>query len=194
MKKTGLQGLERTLLVAGALTLLGGCAGEGVAGPAQRAALLPPSAAARVAPDLTGCEQLEPPAGSQLAFRAYAVGVQIYRWNGTAWSFVAPDARLFADADGRGLIGTHYAGPTWESTSGGQVFGSVIAACPKGTDVIAWLLLGTTGSGAPGVFRGVTHIQRVNTVSGTAPTAPGSLPGQEQRVPYTAEYLFYRGQ
>jgi len=32
----------------------------------------------------------------------------------------------------------------------------------------------------------------VNTVGGKAPTAPGDFPGELARVPYTAEYFFYR--
>jgi hypothetical protein len=38
----------------------------------------------------------------------------------------------------------------------------------------------------------VTHIQRVNTAGGIAPATPGSIVGQEARIPYTTEYLFYR--
>jgi hypothetical protein len=34
----------------------------------------------------------------------------------------------------------------------------------------------------------------VNTVGGKAPTDPGSFVGEEARVPYTAEYYFYRAQ
>ena len=36
------------------------------------------------------------------------------------------------------------------------------------------------------------RIQRVNTVGGKAPTAPGDYVGELVRVPYTAEYFFYR--
>jgi len=45
--------------------------------------------------------------------------------------------------------------------------------------------------GRPGIFRDVSSIQRVNTVGGRAPTAPGS-PGEVRNVPYSAEYFFYR--
>ncbi len=44
----------------------------------------------------------------------------------------------------------------------------------------------------PGIFRRVAFIQRVNTTGGTAPAAPGTTVGEEARVPYTAEYYFYR--
>src|SRR3712207_2584245 len=59
-------------------------------------------------PDLTGYPKLEVPAGNRLAFRLYAEGVQIYRWNGSSWVFQGPEAALFADLGGLGLVGIHY--------------------------------------------------------------------------------------
>jgi hypothetical protein len=38
----------------------------------------------------------------------------------------------------------------------------------------------------------VTYIQRVNTVGGKAPTVSGGVAGEMARVPYTAEYFFYK--
>jgi hypothetical protein len=37
----------------------------------------------------------------------------------------------------------------------------------------------------------VTFIQRLNTAGGLAPATAGAAIGQEARVPYTADYLFY---
>jgi hypothetical protein len=53
-------------------------------------------------------------------------------------------------------------------------------------------LLRAVDSDGPGIFDGVTYIQRVNTVGGIAPAAPGNFPGEQARVPYTADYFFYR--
>src|SRR5918998_1316981 len=73
-------------------------------------------------PDLPAdCSTIQVDAGNKVSFRAYAIGVQIYRWNGAAWVFVAPEANLYADANYRGKVGTHYGGPTWESNSGSNV-------------------------------------------------------------------------
>src|SRR5262245_44558649 len=69
------------------------------------------------APDVGDCLELQPPEGHKVAFSAYAKGVQIYGWNGTSWVFLRPEAVLYADAEAHGVIGTHYAGPTWESNS-----------------------------------------------------------------------------
>jgi hypothetical protein len=148
--------------------------------------------AASVAPDLGVCGNLQVPAGSRLVFRTYASGVQIYHWDGTSWVFDAPLAVLSADAGGRSTVGTHYAGPTWESNSGSKVVGAVLQRCTPDPAAIPWLLLGAVSSSGPGIFQRVTYIQRVNTVGGNAPSAPGSVVGEEARIPYTTEYFFYR--
>src|SRR5206468_943717 len=44
----------------------------------------------------------------------------------------------------------------------------------------------------PGIFARTTYVQRVNTVGGRAPGTAGTAAGQVARVPYTAEYYFYR--
>jgi hypothetical protein len=144
------------------------------------------------APDLGAFPNLQVPAGNKVAFHAYAEGVQIYRWDGTKWVFVAPEATLYADAGHHGVIGTHYAGPTWESNSGSKVVGVRVASATVDPDAIPWLLLQAHSTDGPGIFHDVTYIQRVNTVGGKAPTAPGDIVGQEVSVPYTAEYFFYR--
>jgi hypothetical protein len=144
------------------------------------------------APDLSDYPDLQAPEGNKVAFHAYAEGVQIYRWNGASWVFVGPEAWLF-DQDGD-VVGIHYAGPTWESASGSKVVGAVIARATPDPGSIPWLLLGAVSSEGPGIFHRVTYIQRVNTVGGKAPAEPGDFPGEVARVPYTADYYFYRKQ
>jgi hypothetical protein len=146
------------------------------------------------APDLPPnlCESLQVPAGNEVAFHAYASGVQVYKWSGTAWVFVEPVANLFADRNYHGQVATHYAGPTWESNSGSKVVAKRLAGCIPDASAIAWLKLETVSTEGPGIFDGVTFVQRVNTTGGTAPSTPGSFVGEEARVSYTAEYYFYR--
>src|SRR5687768_14562628 len=44
------------------------------------------------APELEGeTEKVAVEAGHKVAAHAYAVGYQVYRWNGTSWSFVGPE-------------------------------------------------------------------------------------------------------
>ncbi len=142
--------------------------------------------------DIGSCYKLRAPEGSTLALHAYATGAQIYRWSGSTWTFVAPDAELFADAGLHGKIGTHYAGPTWESNSGSAVVGVAQERCTVDAASIPWLLLGAKSANGPGIFHRVIAIQRLNTVGGNAPIAAGSFVGEIERVPYTAEYFFYR--
>jgi hypothetical protein len=144
------------------------------------------------APDLGDCQNLQVPVGNSVAFHAFGVGVQIYRWDGTSWIFVAPHAVLFADALDHDVVGIHFAGPTWESNSGSKVVGTVIDHCTPDPDAIPWLLLGPASTEGPGVFQDVTYVQRLNTVGGKAPTDPGYCPGQLALVPYSADYFFYR--
>jgi hypothetical protein len=59
-------------------------------------------------------------------------------------------------------------------------------------DAIPWLLLRAVSTEGPGIFERTTFIQRVNTMGGAAPATAPTQAGQEARVPYTAEYYFYR--
>lgn len=148
--------------------------------------------AAHLGVELGSCSYLAAPAGSTVAFHAFARGVQIYRWTGTAWAFVAPEATLSADANGNGVVGTHFAGPTWKSHGGSSVKGAVFDRCTPDASAIPWLSLTAVPDGGAGVFKRVTFIQRVNTLGGLAPVTAGITVGDTARVPYTAEYWFYR--
>jgi hypothetical protein len=176
-------------LVAGA-TLLVGCANEGPTNP-NGPSLTPVAASFTKAPQLGACDRLDAPEGSKVVYHVFARGVQIYRWNGTAWALYGPDAILSADAGGKSVVGTHYVGPTWESNSGSKVVGTVVDRCTPNPNAVAWLLLSGKASGN-GIFSSVTHIQRVNTVGGVAPSTPGAFVGDEVRIGYSTEYFFYR--
>ena len=194
MNKTALRWLGHSLVIAAA-ALLAGCADEVPLGPNRRPALpaqLALVTPAEAAPDLSGCESLRVQDGSELAFHVYATGVQIYRWNGRGWSFDGPSAVLYADAERKGKVGTHYAGPRWETLSGSKVAGAFVDRCIPDPTAIPWLLLRATPEEGPGVFEGATFIQRVNTVGGQEPSHRGSFKGEVKEVPYTAEYFFYR--
>ncbi|SRR6266545_3815049 len=121
---------------------------------------------------------------------------KIYRWNGRTWDFVAPRADLFAEKNFFGEVGSHYAGPKWESKSGSIVEGRRVlgTGCTPDPTAIAWLLLSKFDAHGPGLFDSVTFIQRVNTTGGLIPTDPGLTPGDVKEIPYTAEYYFYRAQ
>lgn len=192
MTRMGLRQLQRWLVVL-TTTAVWGCADQLPAGPSLPGALgAPDSAAFARSPDLGGCDSLRVAESNQLTLHAFASGVQIYKWNGTSWTFIAPQATLFAGAGNNGVLGTHYAGPTWESTSGSKVVAAVAKRCPADASSIPWLLLQGVSSTGPGIFEGVTFVQRLNTVGGNAPANPGTSMGETANVPYTAEYYFYR--
>ena len=185
--------LMHSLVALTAMVLFAACDNDSPVAPDATLAAVAGSSTdpTAVPPDLGSCDSLAVPAGSELVFHTYARGLQIYRWNGAAWILDGPSATLFADADYRGVVGTHSTGPTWKSNSGSTVKGEVSKRCNVSPDAIQWLLLRAVSTEGRGVFRGVTHIQRVNTVGGKAPAEAGSL-NQVRSIPYTAEYFFYR--
>jgi hypothetical protein len=133
--------------------------------------------------------------GFKLIFHVYAKGVQIYKWNGSAWVLDSPRASLFAEENYFGEVGTHYAGPQWESKSGSKVKAQRVlgTGCTPDPSAVAWLLLKKVETSGAGVFGNVELIQRTNTVGGLAPVELGSL-NEIREVPYTAEYWFYRAE
>jgi hypothetical protein len=141
-------------------------------------------------------QQLQPPANEQLLLKLHAKGDQIYicKEGATqfAWELKAPDAQLF-DKDGK-PFGKHLAGPSWQANDGSQATGKAIANAPSpDTDSIPWLLINIVNHDGTGILSRATTIQRLNTKGGKAPSSgcDSAHTGQEVRVPYTADYLFY---
>ena len=142
--------------------------------------------------NLGTCSNLAVPATVSVAAHVFATGVQIYRWDGNAWGLISPSAVLTDDAANLNTVGVHYQGPTWEALDGSLVTGSAAANCTPDPNSIAWLLINATATSAPGLFNGVTHIHRVNTVGGRAPATAGSAVGALTSVAYETEYFFYK--
>ena len=142
---------------------------------------------------------LAPPASSVLLFELRARGVQIYACEAKpddasafVWTFKAPEAELFNE---RGdLVGTHFAGPTWQGQDGSAVVGAVLErADAPDTGAIPWLLLEAKEHAGSGAFSTVTHVQRLDTVGGVAPTegCDEAHAGAQVRAPYQATYAFF---
>lgn len=157
-----------------------------------RIALPPPAVAVPPALAPVGVAEAAPE-------RMAARGVQVYQCRadagapgGAHWVFVAPQAELF-DAGGR-PVGSHDSGPHWQAIDGSRIVGAVQArAEAPQTGSIPWLLLSARSVGGEGRFARVTSVQRINTLGGVAPTracGPATV-GETERVPYTADYLFY---
>jgi len=141
-------------------------------------------------------QQIQPPANEQLLLQVHAKGDQIYSCKGDGtqfnWILKAPDAQLF-DKSGK-AFGKHFAGPSWEANDGSRVTGKAVANAPSpDADSIPWLLVNILTHEGTGVLSRATSIQRVNTKGGKPPASgcDASHTGQEVRVPYEADYLFY---
>jgi len=166
---------------AAAVSLAGGAAAKGGETPTRGRELPPPLAV---------------PPGNELAFALEADGVQVYACAAGAtsysWAFKAPEASL-TEAGGR-AAGTHYAGPTWESTDGSKVVGAKLEAATPDAAAIPWLLLRAASHAGSGRMEDVTFVQRIQTSGGNAPAegCDASHVGALARVPYRALYCFYR--
>jgi hypothetical protein len=172
-----LAGLSANQATVAALALLaGGGLAARAAGSDNRAPEVP--------------EAIAVPAGNKVHFHGFGVGVQIYTWNGTSWGSAVPEAILF---NAEGVVAIHFGGPTWQSNSGSTVVGALPPkAVTVDTNAIPWLRLDAKSPEGPGIFADTTFIQRVNTSGGKAPSANGTVVGQVARVPYSADYFFYR--
>ena len=142
---------------------------------------------------------LAPPPGAVLLFELGARGAQIYACeadpdDATAfiWTFRAPEADLL---NGRGeVVGSHFAGPTWQGHDGSAVVGAVLErADSPDPGAVPWLLLEAQEHAGNGVFSTVTHVQRLDTVGGAAPAegCDEGRAGEEVRVPYEANCAFF---
>jgi hypothetical protein len=155
-------------------------------------ALLPGPAYADNPSPPSGVAAIEVPARNRPFLLGHAVGTQNFVCNGSAWVFAGPSATL-VDDKGKQIM-THYSGPTWETNNGSKVVGQLEKSTPSPIGAIPWLLL-RAASTTPGQLKTTTYIQRVNTTGGLAPPTSecdGTKIGVEQKVPYTADYYFYK--
>jgi hypothetical protein len=142
---------------------------------------------------------LAPPPGSVLLFELGARGVQIYACEADpddatsfVWTFKAPEAELL-NARGE-VVGSHFAGPTWQGTDGSAVAAAVVErADAPAPGAIPWLLLEAKEHAGTGAFSTVTHIQRLDTAGGVAPTkgCDADHAGDVALKRYTATYAFF---
>ena len=133
-------------------------------------------------------------------FTALGEGVQIYDCTASAagtgsnqfgWSFKEPRATLFDDEGN--VVAVHYGGPTWQSIDNSRVMAKVVAKATQDPDAVPWLLLQASSNEGFGLFSTVTHIQRLYTVGGVAPSdgCDASHEHREVQVDYAVLYSFY---
>jgi hypothetical protein len=141
-------------------------------------------------------QQLQPAANEQLLLQVHAKGDQIYActMDGAqfTWALKAPDAQLFDDKGKP--FGKHFAGPSWEATDGSRITGKAVANAPSpDPNSIPWLRVNVVSHDGNGLLSAITTVQRLNTKGGKAPASgcDAAHVGQDVRVPYSADYLFY---
>lgn len=143
---------------------------------------------------------IDVPSGAHQMLQVKGDGFQIYTCTHTSqgqkWIFKAPDAKLL-DASGN-VVGSHFAGPSWKLSDGGEVQGELIASHPASDpDSVAWLLLRARPGTAAGSLAGAAFIRRTGTHGGAAGSAgcqTDADTGKSERIPYTATYTFYSAQ
>jgi Protein of unknown function (DUF3455) len=178
-----------TVAVAGALAACGVLAATASAGPVPQTSPPDPLDPRTTAPE------------SRLFLVTHAIGFQTYQCNGTgtAWTFTGPVATLYKTTGTSKPIGTHFRNPVttrpvWQLKDGSSVEAAAIVTMPAAAGNIPLLLLQavawTEGSDGDRLTP-TTYIQRLNTSGGLAPAVP-CTPNAAVRVPYEADYFFWR--
>ena len=109
------------------------------------------------------------------------------------WVFVGPVAGL-KDRKGA-MVGKYYGPPaTWESNDGSKLTGTQVSVAPNGEGNIPNQLVKANPAMGMGAMQGVSFIQRVATVGGTAPKAACVKANESEKVivKYAADYIFYK--
>lgn len=178
-----------SLLTLGAATFLSACAGLPVmpemAKPFSQDGL----------PDA-----VKVPAGHAVALESVGVGEITYECRAKAampgsheWVFLGPMAELKNRQGAK--LGSYYGPPaTWAALDGSKLTGSQLAVAPAAPGNIPLQLVKANPAVGAGLLSGVSHIQRVATQGGVAPASPcdASSVGKQQRVPYQADYIFWK--
>ena len=143
--------------------------------------------------------EMKDPEGQKVQFRFQTQphSVQIYTCKPSgqnfAWAGPDPDA-ILVDAAHK-LTVHHYKGPTWEATDGSIVRSEGPLArhyLPANASAVHWLELPAKDPSKQ--FAEVTFIQRIDTSGGLPPSAKpcdAQHAGDQERVDYSATYLFY---
>ena len=181
----------RILLAAAIASTLAACAGTSpmsmpTANPMFSQAALP--------------DAVKVPAGHAVVMETVGVGEITYECRAKAamagefeWVFVGPKAAL-NDRSGK-TVGSYYGPPaTWEAADGSKITGAQLAVAPAAAGSIPLQLVKANPAMGAGAMMGISHIQRVATKGGVAPTMACAVSnmGQRQVVAYQADYIFYK--
>lgn len=145
-------------------------------------------------------DAIKVPTGHVVALQTVGVGEITYECKpkadmpgSFAWVFVGPQADLLSR--GGSKVGTYFGPPaTWQSADGSKLTGTQLAVAPAGAGNIPSQLVKANPAVGTGAMTGITHIQRVATQGGVAPssTCDGSTAGRKETVKYQADYIFWK--
>ncbi len=140
------------------------------------------------------------PAGHRVALETVGAGDITYECRDKAnaagqyeWVFAGPMAEL-TDRQGRS-IGRYFGPPaTWAASDGSAITGTQLAVAPAGDGNIPLQLVKANPASGQGVMSGISHIQRVATRGGVAPSSACDAQGKGKRevVKYQADYIFWK--
>jgi hypothetical protein len=108
------------------------------------------------------------------------------------WFFVGPKAKL-NDTNGK-QVGTYFGPPaTWQALDGSRVTGTQLAVAPAGAGNLPYQLVKANPAEGKGAMSSVSYIQRVALKGGVAPGSEctAANKGEQQLVPYQADYVFW---
>jgi hypothetical protein len=176
-----------TVAPAAAAAAAAAAAPVDASGPAGSAAQL----AALTGP-LTVPPELVPPDGNVLGSVFTARGVQVYTCAAGAWTFTEPAATLTGRSvrPFRPVTAVHFRGPSWQSAEDGSLVTATLVKASTVAGSIPQLLLKAATTRGPGVFDGVTYVQRLATSGGAAP-AGACTDGVSTGVAYRSVYRFF---
>ncbi|MGY0197011.1 DUF3455 domain-containing protein [Leptothrix sp. BB-4] len=111
---------------------------------------------------------------------------------GHEWVFAGPMAVL-KDRSGK-AVGSYFGPPaTWKANDGSAITGKQLAVAPAGAGNIPLQLVQANPATGMGAMSGITHIQRVATMGGVAPSSAcdAGQVGKKEMVKYQADYIFW---
>jgi hypothetical protein len=146
-----------------------------------------------------GNSELKDPEGQKIQFKFQTLpnSVQIYtcKASGQGFAWAGPDPDAILTNSEHTLTVHHYKGPTWEATDGSTVRSDGKLAkhfLANREGAIHWLEL--PAQEPTKRFGKVTFIHRIDTAGGLPPAdkmCDAQHAGDQERVNYSATYLFY---
>lgn len=135
------------------------------------------------------------------ALKVSARGVHVYVCSPPAdgegshkWRLKGVEADLF-DAAGR-IVGKQLSQASWEAADKSKVTGTMIEKTrAPSCGAVPWILYEAQSTSTRGLFANMSHVQRIFTSGGKAPSkrCRESSIGSEVRVPFSATYYFHVG-